>query len=761
MALVLFASAEAACSGTNYPGVALRQEIWRDDTGSGVNVADNSEQVYAKLLLIKRGASTAGTSTYKADGCTARAYVNGSLVYQATNVGYDFRQSSGRNATGTTQVLWEGWVAVPHNSDGTKTLSFSGEWDTPSGTILGDTSVSGSKALPKITAVPNVPTSVVATRVSDTQITLAWAQSNPGHGAPTQNEYRQRVNGGDWSAVTSISATTTVLVGAAANRKTEFQVRAKNAAGSSAWSSTSAPVYTTPAAPSGVVAAKDADQDIVITFTSNVGFAEHEHAVEHSADGGASWSSLGTVESGAGSFKHVAPSPSVAHLYRVRAATTSGTLTSAWVQSNTVQLLTAPAKPTVPALGPYVAAERDLDVLWVHNSLDTTPQSAYQISLSSDGGATWVDGAKASSVVSKYTIPADTYEPDDALQFRVRTWGQASSGGADGTGASPWSDPQAVVFKSAPVVSIVTPEDAATYGDAQLVVELGFTQAQGASFVQATVELIEDSVVLETVTSGTRAGIAFGTTLLNGHSYELSVVALDSNGVRSDVVLAEFAVEYTLPVAAELVVTYMREQGQTQLDVMIPEPGDGDTAAVAVTITRSIDGVAETLFAAHPIAEGLTSFIDPLPTLRGDNVYVVRTHSADGAIRDVTETVTTSEGMWAFLSTGPGWATTIGFRGNLRFGSVPSREQALVVAAGRMKPIALFGEQRGLEINGSAVLIAGDPSTPEDVEAFVRNASLVCYRDPSGRRVFGTLTASLPDRGQRRTEFEYKVVEAS
>lgn len=756
MTLVLIAAVEQALSGSNFPNVALRQEIWRDDSGSGVDAGANEEDVYGKVMLVRRGSG--GTGSFNLNGvCSASATVNGGTVYAASGLNYDFRTSSGMGSPGATQMLWEGWVTVPHDSDGTKVnMPFAASWTGDSN--LGSRSISGTVTLPKITLTPVVPSSVAAVRVSDTEATLSWVQSNPGHGQPTANEYRSRVNGGAWSSVTSISPTTSVAVTTAANQKVEFQVRASNAGGTSDWSSTSAPIYTTPAAPTSVAAVKDASLNIDISWTPNVGFAEHEHVIEHSADGGA-YAALTVVASGTTTYEDVTPNPAQTHRYRVRARNTSGALTSAWVESATVQLLVAPNKPTVPDLPDFAAAGATFRLPWVHNPVDTTAQTKYQWRWSTNGGSSWTTGSKTVSANQFHDFAGGTWTADQAVTFQVRTKGQYDSGSDGDASYSPWSDAQTVTFKTAPVATITSPADASTYEQAELVVTVGFAQAEGATFVQATAVLNDGVDDLETVVSGSQT-LVFETPVENGGAYTVTVTVLDSNGVTSAEVESDFSVSYTLPVQAEVELVWLVESGWTQINVTIPEAGSGEEPAVSVTITRTIDGVSETLWSEYPTTVG-DSFIDTTPHTRAENVYLVRTHSADGAINDTTESLVTDEADWAYLSTGPGFQDVVAFRSNLEFGSTPGRATDLFVAAGRSKPIALFGEQTSYVVAGSAMLSADEGSTPQEVDEFLREPTLVCYRDPFPRRMFGTVSGSVASPSSIFSEFSYQVVEAT
>jgi hypothetical protein len=143
------------------------------------------------------------------------------------------------------------------------------------------------------------------------------------------------------------------------------------------------------------------------------------------------------------------------------------------------------------------------------------------------------------------------------------------------------------------------------------------------------------------------------------------------------------------------------------------------------------------------------------------NDYVVTTISADGATTDVERTLVTAEQWRAFLSTGAGYARIVSFGGDLTFTTTPSRSTALVQAAGRRRPIAMFGEQTGLEVSGSTTIVPGLGSTAREIEELLLEAGPVCYRDASGRRMFGTVTGSLDTPNSLSSTFQFTVTEAS
>lgn len=723
---------------------------------SNYDAAGNWSDVTWAFYLIENGPYYSATHNTSVTGNSVS--IDGVGTVWAGNFGFDWG-----GAGYQTTLIASGTTRVYHAADGTGYTTVRGNMGgTGTSGAGGPTGVAEGQGLTTLKVVPGTPSGVSGARVSDSQATVSWAQSSASNGQPTSNTIRQSVNGGAFSNVVTISPATSATVATAANRKTVYGVIAGNAAGSSSWSADSAPVFTTPAAPTNVAAAKDASLNIVVTFTPNVAFAEHQHVIVHGTVSGGvtTWdgSPLATVAAGTSTYTHATPNASFVHVYKVSAKNTdTAALTSAEVVSNSVQLLAAPNKPTMPVLGPNVDKAAAFVMAWTHNPVDTTGQTAYEVGYSTNGGSVWSTTGKVTSAVSSKSFAANTYTAGQALTVRVRTWGQASTGGADGTGVSPWSDLQTVTFKTRPVVTITSP--AGSYAQAALSVQLGFTQAEGATFVSASIDLYQGAALLEHLVSTTRASTLMATRVANGGSYTVKVTVLDSNGLTSDLVSSAFTVAYTLPVAAGVTVTYLRESGIAQIGLVIPAPGAGEAAAVSVTIRRTIGTATEVVIEDYPAAPELT-ILDMTPTIHGDNHYTVTTTSVDGAAVDAIAEMVTAEPGWAFLSTGNGYVNIVQFRAAMKVAAAPARNMALVQAAGRSRPIALFGQSGTLDVSGSVTLAPGLGATPQEVEAFILEAGLVCYRDPSGRRMFGALTGSVASPNSRMSQFQYAVTEA-
>jgi hypothetical protein len=661
------------------------------------------------------------------------------------------------------KVVASGSKLIQHASNGTK--SFNATFNmgaTGTGGAGGPTSVTLAVTLPTLTGTPSKPTGLTATRISDTQTRLDWDQSSPSNSQPTTNTIQQSVNGGAWTTVVTINDTETATVSTAANRKTIYRVRGNNSAGSSDWSTSSAPIYTTPAAPFEVTALKNASLDIVITFDSTVAYSEHTHELWHGTVSGGvvTWdgAALASLPSGTETYTHTAPSTLTAHIYRVRSK--AGALSSAWVESDTVALLAAPNKPTTPAMPQYADKAAALSFGWTHNSVDTTPQKSYEVAYSTNGGTTWSSAGKINSTTSSVSIPANVYAANTSLTMRVRTWGSATGGGADGTGASPWSDLRTVTYKTAPVATITDPANGSTVNDAELRVDLGFAQAEGGTFVGAEIELVQAGVTLEELDTGNQVGNTLATPVENDGTYTVRARVQDSWGLWSAWVSSTFDVEYLTPVTPGVAVSYLADNGYGQIYITVPEPGAEESAAETITVIREINGEQEYIVRDYPTSAEIT-LLDTTPTINGTNTYRVTVTSALGAQRTTATDLVTTECRRAFLSKGAGFTTVGVFGANLEVDVALGVASQVIETAGRVRPIGLYGVQTSVVLKVGSWIIPNFGSTIAELEALLLVPGRACYRDASGRRVFGAAKGSIEYRKVDRGEISFTLTETS
>lgn len=728
-------------------GYIFRLDVWE----SGYNAPGNYSAISWNLQIIKGS----GSGRW-ADGPHYWSVNIGGNVYSGSIGSYDFR------AYGALH-LGSGTVNIGHNADGTGSVGSSASFnDNDTWGELGDSGASGTIGMTTLKVVPGTPTGMTATRVSDTQVNLAWTISHASNGAPTSTLVQHQINGGAWTDLVGLGNVRSATVATAADRKTAYRVRAGNTAGTTAFSAASSPVYTTPEAPSNVVAAKNAGLDINITFTENVDYAEHEHELWHGTvtGGVTTWdsSALATLASGTVAYTHLAPDPSFVHVYWVRAKT--GALLSGYSTSNTVQLLAAPNAPTVPAMGAFADKASALTFDWIHNPIDTTPQTAYEFETSTNGGSSWTSTGKVVSTAASRTIAGGTHAANVAVSTRVRTWGSATTGGADGTGASDWSAMRTVTYKTVPTATITDPADASTVNDATLRVTIGFSQPEAATFVKAQLQLLEGVALLEELESTITTGITMATPVQNGTSYIIRARVQDSNGLWSAWTENDFNVVYLAPVPAAVTLEYLPDTGFGQIGLDIPAPGGGEAAAVTLTITRTINGVEEVVLADYPTEPDMT-FIDTTPTINGTNLYTVTTISALGAKTIVTASLVTSECRKAFLGKGPGFGTVAVFGGNLSVDESLSVASDTVQAAGRTKPIGLYGVETSVQLKVNSFVFGGFGSSIDELRSILLVPGKACYRDSSGRRVFGTARGSVQYTKVDRGDLSFTLTETS
>jgi len=495
---------------------------------------------------------------------------------------------------GTTQGPWP--ITCVHNPNGSLTAKlfiFVNSTNANDPANLGkEVFVTTTLPLTTLIRIPGTPTDPVLTWISDSELNAAWTRNESGNNAATQTALSVAHDGITDSII--VGPTSSLRIPTAPNRRTAFGVTMGNGAGWSPWSTQSNFAWTTPAPVSNVKATRSG-LDIVVNFTDNTTYSERQFLIQHGTVTGGliAWDSgnLATVAGGAtagGSFTftHVAPTQGVMHVYRVAAQTTDANhLTSAFVQSNTAAPPTPPNIPTWASQAPVAAATKTLLVRWNHNTADSSPQSAFALRYSSNGGSTWTNVAKTASTASQYTLPA--FATGTVLTVQVMTWGIATTGGSDGAGGSPWSNSLTITYRTSPVVTVTFPANNGTVTTSSLWVVLGFSQAEGARAVQAVIVLSQGGTVFDPVTTTTLPGTALPTHLDTGLTYGLQVTVTDSNGLTGTV-STSFKVLYSPPVAAIVKPTYLPDSGRTQLDVTVPVAGASEIPAKELTVTRQL-----------------------------------------------------------------------------------------------------------------------------------------------------------------------------
>jgi hypothetical protein len=190
----------------------------------------------------------------------------------------------------------------------------------------------------------------------------------------------------------------------------------------------------------------------------------------------------------------------------------------------------------------------------------------------------------------------------------------------------------------------------------------------------------------------------------------------------------------------------------------IAAPGGGQAAATKVSITRKINGVEEVVVQDYPVVSVMT-FLDTTPTISGTNVYTVTTASSIGAQSSVSGSLVTAESGKAYLSKGAGFNTVVVFGGNLSVSETLAVDSATIQAAGRVKPIGLYGVETSVQLAVQSFIFEGFGSTIDQVRSILLVPGKACYRDPSGRRVFGSVNGSVSYKKSTRGDLSFTLTE--
>lgn len=649
--------------------------------------------------------------------------------------------------------------------------SYSGTVTMTGGVWGGTPTVSYSGAAPVSAPAAPTPTSVV--RTSDTQHTVNWSLGATS-GAPYQSQQVQRrVYDGAWSgwatvATLSGSATSYTDSTTAANRIIEWRIVAINSAGTA--TSTEARALTTPAPPTSVVAARSELGDIVVTVGEpSAPYNEKRWTIEHSPDGGSSWSVLATdLDRFELVQTHVAPSPSDPHVYRARTyneqeGMTGDGLASTWVASNAVVLTAAPNAPT--GLGPSAPgdATEARTLVWTHNSSDTSPQSKYQVRYRVDGGA-WVELSAVTSAAGLASLAGGTWSNPSLVEWQVRTWGAHVD-------PSPYSATAAFALSARPTATISSPDDGGTVDASAVTVGWAYYDAESTAQTAWRAELLgATGTVVEALSGAGIAGDAtFATVLANGSAWTVRVQVADAAGLWSDWDSASFTVDYALPPTPTLAHTWDAESGRVYLTATAGAPAVGEVDIVHVDVYRSIDNGpwVKIITGAEPGAV----VPDYAPTVAGSNRYRADAVSALPSVSTSAEvevvTPQAGDGPGAvWLSVGPAFAQACRGVGNVsRTATADLVTRTVRRYAGRTRALEVAGAQAarswGVSLDYAPSVTDIAQSTPEQWLALAVEPGPFLLRNPDGLYVYVSASgmATKTDPGGAVTGVSFTAVE--
>ncbi|MDE0431205.1 MAG: fibronectin type III domain-containing protein [Caldilineaceae bacterium] len=237
-----------------------------------------------------------------------------------------------------------------------------------------------------MSTVPGIPTGLGTTSTGPTDITLGWTAVD---GAASY-ELQRRTNGGAWGdPMDAGTGTSYTDMGLTPSTTYDYEIRAKNAAGTSDWSAVVTAATTAPTAPDMPTLTATASADKITlgwTMPASNGADITGYDLDVSDDGTAnSWSDLSTPAAADTSAEHTNLVPGTTKYYRLRAMNSVGY--SGWSASvmDTVAAV-APGKPSLSAS----AAGTTITLNWVAPASDGGAAiTGYTLQVSNNGTTGW------------------------------------------------------------------------------------------------------------------------------------------------------------------------------------------------------------------------------------------------------------------------------------------------------------------------------------------------------------------------------------
>lgn len=340
----------------------------------------------------------------------------------AALTGYQYRYQ----AVGGT---WSSWTATTPALSRTATVTglaneTAHNFEVQAVNSNGAGATAAASATPMSTP-PGIPTSLEATSQGPTEITLSWTAA----AGAASYQLQRRTNGGNWGSPMDVgSGTTYTDTGLNPSTTYDYEVRAVNPAGESAWSAVYTVPTTAPTAPDmPSLTATAGASNIMLSWSAPAsnGAAISGYDIDVSDDG-SDWSDLATAAAGDTSHDHTNLGPGTMNYYRIRAMNSVGY--SDW--SASVSATVPAVKPGVPSLI-ATAGDGMIMLTWVapaaNGGADIT---GYTIQVSSDGNTGW--GNLASKAAD------DTTHDHTGLTAGTTRYYRISARNSVGSGA--WSD---------------------------------------------------------------------------------------------------------------------------------------------------------------------------------------------------------------------------------------------------------------------------------------------------------------------------------
>lgn len=628
------------------------------------------------------------------------------------------------------------------SSPGTRsfTAKLSGAYNgvTPSKTV--------STAIPaRPYGIPAAPSSVIATPEGDKWRLAFPSVSTAGRPASSRQVQIWVADTGEWRTLGTVAGTSWLTATAVENGRYQARARAHNTAGYSDWT-TSSFWRTKPTAPANVTATKSGVGQATVTWTNRAPYATGIE-VTHYADG----VSQGVISTGlsgtATSFTATGLDTSKTHRFGVRAKTSEGyTFTSTETLSAVIQLDSPPYAPTglTPNGGARDAAT-SISFGWVYNSADSSPQTSYELRYRPVGG-TWVTVA-GTGATTTHTLPAGTLTNGTSYEWQTRCKAQHPDWGT-------WSATAMLTASTPPAVTIQAPADAEVLALNQCELAWSYSDEEGEpqQLVEITLTQADATVFTAQISDPGQRDLTLPIVLENNTAYTVSMRVWDAAGLVSTPDAATFTTDFLPPPTPLVTATWLTDTAAVELQISNPI---GVPAATHNLVERSLDeGATWVEFGTSPLN---TSWVDPTPHLRDVTQYRVTAISELPSASTPVVVSVTGASQSAWINYGPGLEQTFEIPYNLVIPGDLTATSQLHEFLGRANLVPVYDlampHTRTVSVAGVSM-----PEITETVLAATLNGDIY-YRDPSGRRMWATVTGASHNPSWWGSEVSLKLTE--